>query len=187
MLSRTSGTSRQSRLSSKYSQHTAQHKGEGTQETSYSHGRALENDKPHRGDPEGGSSHPWQQPARLNPDDDDNDDHFGFHRATLGGVRAHMGETRRGDRDFGCKEQGEEARVVPSSIGGKAWSRASVAPSTIAMWKVAIQQTCSQGRSRPIGKASSWDCTCEVSGWHRPGCACEGKDPWTTGTLVVCG
>ena len=63
----------------------------------------------------GDSKNPWSQPAKLNPDDDDNDDHFGFRRATsLDFEPQDSGVGQNATGYFRARQQKQVGRVVHS-------------------------------------------------------------------------
>ncbi|OCT53074.1 hypothetical protein CLCR_10358 [Cladophialophora carrionii] len=105
--------------------------------------RVLQVREGHQGDGSRGPQHPWRQPAQLNPDDDDNDDHFGFRRAHF----ACDGRLR----DYVCLRNCWSGYRGGGGGGGGICSRQakspSVSASTIATWRAAIQRTCMRSSS----------------------------------------
>ncbi|KAJ9603728.1 hypothetical protein H2200_011914 [Cladophialophora chaetospira] len=95
--------------------------------------------KAYRDDGQGDPNHAWQQPTRLNPDDDDNDDHFGFKRAAICSIGVQTDYPDSSNDHTCCAEQ-KEGDVLFSKQP-KAWRGASVPAATIATWKAAIERT----------------------------------------------
>ena len=122
---------------------------------------APENSEGNRGDygRDEGSNDPWSQPVRMNPDDDDNDDHFGFCRANCW-EEPQLPDSLGQEGWSGwcwpnctsCSQN--DGRDMPALKEATACAGRSVSAATIAMWKAVIERTLQSGRQ--IRNAPRW-------------------------------
>jgi hypothetical protein len=135
--------------------------GSGAKSDSSTQSRILHVRGAHQDDGSGGEQNPWRQPAQLNPDDDDSDDHFGFRMA------AHLSSVHT-VRDHACLHNRWSGCEI--GFGSRRAKSQSVGASTIAMWRAAIRRTCIQNsgmRSANRPHLHAMSCRADSYAWGR--------------------